>query len=396
VPEPQPPPTASSPSPASLTLPPNPANPSNPLTPLSSQVCWRIASPITASGAIAIIDVIGDFATFAAAVGLDQLPLGRPYLRTLCNLDHALIVRWSPTHAQLMPHGGCALLAELQTRLLAAGLHQSLPDPLLSTDATLDQLITEALAQAISPAAIDLLLAQPARFDAAGLTPATTPPPTPRDRTLSRLIYPPLVLALGRPNIGKSTLLNRLAGDTVSIVADAPGTTRDYVGVHLTLDGLTLRYIDCPGLRVSDDPIEQAAIALALSLTPHADLILDVSDPTSPSPLAHPAELLAHPAFARCYPELASLPRLNIHLRADLTPAFHHPSDKLLPNAPNVALASLHLGEDVLGAQAGATPAGDLSQRPSGQGVSQLARAIRKMLVPEEVMSSSQPWRFWP
>jgi len=54
------------------------------------------------------------------------------------------------------------------------------------------------------------------------------------------------------------------------------------------------------------------------------------------------------------------------------------------------------LGEDVLGAQAGATPAGDLSQRPSGQGVSQLARAIRKMLVPEEVMSSSQPWRFWP
>jgi len=393
VPEPQPPPTASSPSPASLTL---PLNPANPLTPLSSQVCWRIASPITASGAIAIIDVIGDFATFAAAVGLDQLPLGRPYLRTLCNLDQALIVRWSPTHAQLMPHGGCALLAELQTRLLAAGLHPSLPAPLLSTDATLDQLITEALAQAISPAAIDLLLAQPARFDAAGLTPATTPPPTPRDRTLSRLIYPPLVLALGRPNIGKSTLLNRLAGDTVSIVADAPGTTRDYVGVHLTLDGLTLRYIDCPGLRVSDDPIEQAAIALALSLAPHADLILAVSDPTSPSPLAHPAELLAHPAFARCYPALARLPRLNIHLRADLTTASPPLSYELPADAPHLALASLHLGEEILPAHPQGTHAGNPSQRPPAQALSQLACAMREMLVSQELMSSSQPWRFWP
>ncbi len=51
-----------------------------------------------------------------------------------------------------------------------------------------------------------------------------------RDRVLRRLIDPPLVVAIGPPNIGKSSLLNALAGRSVALVADEAGTTRDHVG----------------------------------------------------------------------------------------------------------------------------------------------------------------------
>ena len=53
----------------------------------------------------------------------------------------------------------------------------------------------------------------------------------------------------GKPNAGKSSLLNRLVGDDVAIVTDAPGTTRDVLRQHLHLDGLPLNLIDTAGLR---------------------------------------------------------------------------------------------------------------------------------------------------
>ena len=73
-----------------------------------------------------------------------------------------------------------------------------------------------------------------------------------------------LVVALaGRPNAGKSTLLNRLAGSEAAIVSAIPGTTRDPLRENLVLDGLPLTVVDTAGLRDSEDPIEQEGIRRA-------------------------------------------------------------------------------------------------------------------------------------
>ena len=64
------------------------------------------------------------------------------------------------------------------------------------------------------------------------------------------------VVLVGRPNVGKSSLLNRLAGDAVAIVTPIPGTTRDAVPSQIEIHGIPLTVVDTAGLRATDDPIE--------------------------------------------------------------------------------------------------------------------------------------------
>ena len=89
------------------------------------------------------------------------------------------------------------------------------------------------------------------------------------------------VVIAGPPNAGKSSLLNRLAGDDVAIVADLPGTTRDVLREHLNLDGLPINIIDTAGLRHSEDRIELEGIRRARSEIARADLVLYVIDDTT-------------------------------------------------------------------------------------------------------------------
>ncbi len=86
------------------------------------------------------------------------------------------------------------------------------------------------------------------------------------------------VVITGKPNAGKSSLLNRLVGDEVAIVTDAPGTTRDVLRQQLHLDGLPLNLIDTAGLRGAQDAAEAEGIRRARHEMRRADRILYVID----------------------------------------------------------------------------------------------------------------------
>ncbi|MGL6030404.1 MAG: tRNA modification GTPase, partial [Legionella sp.] len=86
-----------------------------------------------------------------------------------------------------------------------------------------------------------------------------------------------LVIA-GRPNAGKSTLINHLAGKDVAIVTEIAGTTRDVMREHILLDDIPLHIIDTAGLRDSDDVVEQEGIRRAWHEVKQADCVLLVVD----------------------------------------------------------------------------------------------------------------------
>ncbi len=87
---------------------------------------------------------------------------------------------------------------------------------------------------------------------------------------------------LGRPNAGKSTLLNALLGRERAIVTDIPGTTRDLIEENVKVGQLLLRVTDTAGLRDTTDPIEQAGIDRALAEASASSLILAVFDGSKP------------------------------------------------------------------------------------------------------------------
>ena len=86
------------------------------------------------------------------------------------------------------------------------------------------------------------------------------------------------VLILGKPNVGKSTILNGLLEEDKAIISDIPGTTRDVLEDTITIGGNLLRFIDTAGIRKTDDKIEKIGIEKALNQIEKAALILYVFD----------------------------------------------------------------------------------------------------------------------
>jgi tRNA modification GTPase len=104
------------------------------------------------------------------------------------------------------------------------------------------------------------------------------------------------VVIAGKPNAGKSSLLNKLAGDEVAIVTDVPGTTRDVLRQQVHLDGLPLNLVDTAGLRAAVDVAEVEGVRRARNEMARADRVLYVLDTGDGNPESWAEELEQLPA----------------------------------------------------------------------------------------------------
>jgi tRNA modification GTPase len=117
----------------------------------------------------------------------------------------------------------------------------------------------------------------------------------------------------GSPNVGKSSLLNRLAGAERAIVTPIPGTTRDALHEPIQIEGVPLVLVDTAGLRPSSDEVERLGIERTLKEVGRADLVLAVFDAT-----AGDFKLPAEPP--------ADAARIDVYNKIDLAPGFSLPA----------------------------------------------------------------------
>lgn len=140
-----------------------------------------------------------------------------------------------------------------------------------------------------------------------------------------RLVEPFRVVLTGRPNVGKSSLINALVGYQRAVVFDEPGTTRDVVTAATALDGWPVDLSDTAGIRESGDELEAAGIAAARKRLAAADLVVAVFDGSQPWCDADDGLLAAHPLA------------VVVHNKADLpTPR----NDRRPPGLPVSAVAN--------------------------------------------------------
>ena len=317
------------------------------------------ASTAPGAGAIAMIEVHapdgGALEAFLRSAGIDPPASGRFGVRDLGGLDTGVVARPGEDHAMLMAHGAAFIVEALLEHLRASGATtpQSLPARAKYPEAedVIEACMLDALANAASPLAIDAIVHHAERWRRA----ASAERAGATDH-LRAMMEPPIVALLGAPNVGKSTLTNAMAGRSVSIVADEPGTTRDHVGVLMECDGLTIHWLDTPGLQESGAAVcslEGAAEAMARRVVGRADLVVLCADAAGPGFEAVLARWggAIEGRVVRC------------GLRADL----------------------------------GGVPGAEvMTSGTTGAGLADLARAIRARLASDEAVFSGRLWRFHP
>jgi len=93
------------------------------------------------------------------------------------------------------------------------------------------------------------------------------------------------IALVGKPNVGKSSLLNKLAGRDAAIVTDIPGTTRDLVRESIEIEGIPVQLVDTAGLRETNDPIEVLGVSRAWAAAQQADIVLWLAENVDDLPL---------------------------------------------------------------------------------------------------------------
>jgi hypothetical protein len=292
------------------------------------------------ASAVAVFEVVGDIDAACEAVGFGAPAVGRAALRTVPGVDTLLAIRPDARTLLFTPHGGVQVCRSLARALLEAGIARSDADPAWpEASEEIEARMLSALGRVRGDRAVAHLLSQPARW-----TSELDEVPDDIARELDRLLHPPLVVATGPANVGKSSLANALAGRTVARVADRPGVTRDAVAVDLELDGLVVRWLDAPGVDLAEDQVLAEAQALARQAIDAADLVLWCADARSGAPAAD---------------------GLRVAMRSDLL------------EGPPPAWADAAVSATI------------------GSGLADLTRLVRQRLVSDEALAHPGRWAFW-
>jgi tRNA modification GTPase len=138
------------------------------------------------------------------------------------------------------------------------------------------------------------------------------------------------VVLAGRPNVGKSSLLNRLAGEERAIVTPIAGTTRDALREAIQIDGVPLVVVDTAGLRASEDVIERLGMERAQIEIERADLILAVHEAGQTATVLEGLP--------------AAVSRIDVYNKLDLAPGFQPP-----PGAYRALAVSAKSGDGIVG-----------------------------------------------
>jgi len=203
------------------------------------------------------------------------------------------------------------------------------------------------------------------------------------------------VALVGRPNVGKSSLLNLLSRRERAIVTDLPGTTRDLLESEIVLDGVPITLLDTAGIRATCDAVEQLGIARSREALASADLVLLLFD------LAHGWSEEDQDLFA-LIPE--GVPCLRVGNKADL-PLKAEPVDESVAASVAASVADVCLsavtgeGEQAL-VRAVLERCGALGEQPLllalNQRQSDLAVTAAEALArSEQVAADGLPWDFW-
>jgi tRNA modification GTPase len=200
------------------------------------------------------------------------------------------------------------------------------------------------------------------------------------------------VAIVGRPNVGKSSLLNRLSRRERAIVTDLPGTTRDLLESELVLEGVPLTLLDTAGIRATTDPLELLGIERSRGALAAADAVLLIFDLSA----GWTAEDAALQALVP-----AGVPLLRVGNKADLLDADTAPATPGMPAGAADLAISAHTG-------AGAEALGPLLLRRCGlqdlQGIAVALNQRQRQLAATAVQGLDRslaaadaglPWDFW-
>ncbi len=369
--------------------------------PLEAAGAWfeLVSGQPRGDSAIAMIEVRGEVEGALRAMGVRAVAVGGVALRDLAGIDRGVVARWSERCCTIMAHAGPEIVRSLMEHLERSGLRRAAGDEDVrerwsEAGTLIEARMLEALSRAGSTLAVGELLAQPAAWgnvaarvgasvdDTAALEMiAAEPEMLARSRVMRRLIEPPTIAALGPANIGKSSLVNALAGRAVALSADQAGTTRDHVGVMLDLGGLAVRWLDLPGMtraeweaarrgegEASEEPrdeaeIEAAARVAAVRAAAGADLLVLCGD-------------AAHPAFDVVDGAAGELgaQAVRVHLRTDL-------------GVSDACMSDVRLSVRGARAREGAGT--------GSSGLSEFVELVRERLVPGALLAQGAAWRFW-
>jgi len=321
---------------------------------------WGMVERLTPAGrgAVATLRLTGPLAAldapprpfFCAASGkpLSSLPIGRIAFGTVGHApaEEVVVCRLRPEVVELHCHGGEAAVRRISDDLAPRGFHPV--KTVWPGETRFEQECHEALSRAQTQLAVNLLLAQQQGALRHALEQVLA---VPNDRPLAterleavwewrraglRLTQPFRVALVGRPNVGKSSLINSLVGYERSIVFDAPGTTRDVVTAETALAGWGLQLADTAGFRTGAGELEALAMERARDWMTDADLVVLVLDRSQPLTEEDRALCREHPQA------------LCVANKADLSPAWQ-PAGDSVPATEVIAVSAVTgLGMDEL------------------------------------------------